>query len=637
MRRVMASSVRVCLAWGAWRGRRRRAFTLLELLVAVGALALVAVGIAAIFEATGRTISAGKRVSAFTTYAGLIERQMRADFASMSRDGFLVIRNEYAGVAQGSADADAVPLFDGDTAPRPRRIDQIMFFSKGPYTTARQALDPAFVARADAARIYYGHGQRDRLSSVGFGEPRFLLPLIDDNNLQPFELPQQRLGNNISGNPNRFASDWILLRHVTLLSPPQNAVRPASSSPNFFGIAWNSPRLRDSRIQSALQPAASSVFRSLVARFPLSTPAVESIWSGELSGSASAVFSSGLIDIAATDLSEVRLVMVTADVFPGGVTDSFFDASANSRPDGRNAGPDGLFRFLPDPGNPQSPRDDEQVIRRMHSWMDDAWPTDATNATPGQRSRIRAELSPVNYLGANDPPVNPAGWNAQLLETIRRANQLMLSSSNFLPRCTEFIVEWSFGNTYPTDSSDPNYVQGLEGQVIWHGMERRTASTQSLGGLSPNNARQVPVAFPYLDGVGSGSNKLSRLSRLWVPWRRVDGQIASGTTAQTPIPPLDERAHLVRTELVHGFGSGQLPASRFAPVNSYFGIVDPTFTPDRDPPGGNGSIENAGDSASPTLAWAWPRLIRVTLSLADPADPTTEQTFQFVFDVPAER
>ena len=74
---------------------RARAFTLVEMVVAIGAVGLVAVGLAAIFNSVGKTVSGGRRVSQLNTYSSLIESQMRRDFQNMSRDGFLVIRQQW--------------------------------------------------------------------------------------------------------------------------------------------------------------------------------------------------------------------------------------------------------------------------------------------------------------------------------------------------------------------------------------------------------------------------------------------------------------------------------------------------------------------------------------------------------------
>ena len=35
-----------------------------------------------------------------------------------------------------------------------------------------------------------------------------------------------------------------------------------------------------------------------------------------------------------------------------------------------------------------------------------------------------------------------------------------------------------------------------------------------------------------------------------------------------------------------------------------------------------------------TIPWAWPKLLRITISLVDPTDPLREQTFQFIIEVP---
>lgn len=55
---------------------------------------------------------------------------------------------------------------------------------------------------------------------------------------------------------------------------------------------------------------------------------------------------------------------------------------------------------------------------------------------------------------------------------------------------------------------------------------------------------------------------------------------------------------------------------------SYFGYYDPTFAPD----------VTSGDP--PSLPWPWPKMIRVTFTLTDPNDPSIEQSFQYVFNVP---
>lgn len=661
MKRIRSILARVGVADAVGASVRPRGFTLIELLVAIGALAFVAVGVAAIFEATGRTISAGKRVSAFSTYANLIEQQMRQDFASMTREGFLVIRNEYAGgrPVVGIDAAPEVELFDGDTRPRARRIDQIMFFAKGSFTTAREPLHPEVIASADSARIYYGHGQKALpIQSVTTGTSRFFEPSLAERPSPPspaepptydIEIERSRLGYNNPGpttllnppNPNRFASSWILMRHVTLLSGPGGA-RKKWPSGDFFGNPFpasnatsSTDGVLDSDAQVSLQPAAASLFRSLQSFVQL--PASGRLAVRDVESQLGPRFGSGLVDIATTDLREIRQIVTTVNrwpVVPASVSGTqvgpdFYNplpAALPDRPliDGDYPGVDGVFRTLVNPQSPYTGADgveDPDVIRRMHAWMDDGWPTATTNSDALRRERMRCESAPPNYVGATTNSSVSTTYSDPLERAYRRADQIMLSSSNFLPRCTEFIVEWSFGKTYPSDPNDVNYVAGRAGQVIWHGMERRTDTRQSINNIvnsgTPADATRIPEVFPYVSDRARWAGRVSAIDSIW---RRRDG--------------LFGRPWPVRTELIHGMDwpRGNNP-SRLEPLTSYFGYVDPTFAPSSAAvPAAQREIPAEG-----TLPWAWPKLIRVTLSLADPGDPSVEQTFQFVFDLPQDR
>jgi hypothetical protein len=68
-------------------------------------------------------------------------------------------------------------------------------------------------------------------------------------------------------------------------------------------------------------------------------------------------------------------------------------------------------------------------------------------------------------------------------------------------------------------------------------------------------------------------------------------------------------------------------------LTSFFGYTDPTIPPPAD--GNNDGRVDGGSPASPT-AWPWPKLIRVTVVLSDPQDPSLESTFQYVFATPSE-
>ncbi|MBL9031864.1 MAG: type II secretion system protein [Phycisphaerae bacterium] len=633
-----------------------RGFTLIELLIGVGALALVAVGVAAIFDATGKTIAAGRRVSNFNTYANLIEQQMRADFASMTRKGFLVVRNQYAdpnldGVVNPNnltpSNPDAVQLFDADERPRLRRVDEIMFFASGRFTSARVPLDPSLVAQADAARIYYGHGQQAFRPASPAPSDRFLLPRLDEANNNNSEIRNSMLGfapNPALGeNPNRYASNWILMRHATLLAPPRTAFQQidnvGQNSPGQFLGGGNLARVRDSDIQIAAQPAASSIFRALSARFPLASAGVQAVRLGNVAAhfeSMHPTFDAGLVDIATCDLTEIRSVVSSVGRQPNQVNDDFFNPARNRGPDGVssaantpagfNQGVDNRFRNY-GAGNAGDP----QVINTMQAWMDDAWPTLSSSGSTGTRQlprRMRAEVAPTNFLGILDPATSGSFAVSDLERAIARADQAMLASSSFLPRCSEFIVEWSFGNTFPADPSATGYVAGRAGQLVWHGLERAASAQQP----SPTNP---PLAEPYDD-----SRVLHRFGQPYLRQVEPPAPPLPGCSSTQNILPL-VATHTVQTQLIHGFAGGTTPAAG-APINSFFGYLDPTFDPEFDPRTGlncrnepNGVLDAENDARSPTIPWAWPKLIRVTLSLADPNDPSLERTYQFVFDVPA--
>jgi prepilin-type N-terminal cleavage/methylation domain-containing protein len=590
--------------------RQLRAFTLLEVMVSVAALAVLAVGIAAVFDVTGRTVTGGRRISAVNAYANLLQQQMQADIEAMTRDGFLVIRNQVPDTnANGVADVpttatpspgivDNVWLHAEDTAPRPRRVDELMFFIKGQFASARDPMHPELVASSDSARVYYGHGER-AMPILGNSYAR---PEVTDTNAHVNG--RARLGTSISpDNPNRYASDWTLLRHVTLLVPradpvelrPSQTSLPPLSGP-AHGIAADDYRWLDSEIQIAGQPAASSIFRALAVQFPINRTTTITNPNGTfinptgfaIRGTNPPQFSSGLIDIATNSLTDIRAIVMTADTWPGGppagfpgtgAGPNFFDPLANNQPDGNNAGLDRKYRRHGTGGN-----SDQFLIQRSQAWMSDAFPTlsDSASNAHSARRRIRYEPVPPNIVGA----ANVSNWGSPLEAAYRRADQAMLASWGFVPHCTEFIVEWSYGNTFPSDPTLSTYIPSRAGELIWHGLERMPDPTNLV--LSDAN---LPLAWPRGNTTGPAAYR--------------------GYWAETIAAP---------SLLIHGVdtanGGTFNPAG---PLMSYFGYIDPRH---------NGTREE------PTRPWPWPAFIRITLSLADPRDPSEEQTFQFVFAVP---
>ncbi len=146
---------------------RSAGFTLTELLVAVAILVVVIIATARIFGTVSKVAGAGEANADILQTAQTIERQIRADIARMSRDGFLVIRNvEVPNNVNASLPG---PLLNGAAAGNAKlRLDQLVFFSEGTFYSTQFAGSKGIVTvggekrypvvQATAARIYYGHG-----------------------------------------------------------------------------------------------------------------------------------------------------------------------------------------------------------------------------------------------------------------------------------------------------------------------------------------------------------------------------------------------------------------------------------------------------------------------------------------------
>ncbi len=543
------------------------AFTLLELLVAIAIIALLAAGVAAIFAAVGDTVSAGKRVSTVNKYSVLMEGVIREDFKRLTRDGFLVIRHELAN------NGNPVSLYRGDPDPRQRRIDEVMFFTRGDYASVRRPMTPGITARSNEARVYIGIGQRriEDLTTLALGT--YLYPALDDLNVdQDARLGAQAVTAGVE-NPNRFASDWTLLRHVTLLVPPA-AGEARTADDLVFDIDPTSfagrQRLRDSDVQIGLQPAAQSIFRvrmddarTLPGGMVAFTPPPASQMVRDSDHSVWPRFSSGLVDVATETLAEIRSVVTSAGLTPfaAQAQQDYFLAT-------------GAFN----PAN-IAQRD---VARK---WMLNAMPGELTDTFgevvhPETLSRIRYEPTPP-LLGIPDSEISNDRERAY-----READQEMLSASAFIPRCTEFIVEWSFGWTN-NNPGDPRF-----GQIQWHGLDR---VEEDIDGDGSTNQRDRVASLFRLQEVRLGPNGTNRDTSELVRIR----QLVLGI-------PIDET---------------------LAYQESVFGYYDPGLIVDTANPA------HADDDD----VWPWPTLIRITMSFADPTDPTIETTTQFVVEITDER
>ena len=584
------------------RRRMHAAFTLVEMLVAVAAIGIIALGLSRLFASTSKTVSVGRRVSVMNEYAGLIERTMRADIQAMSRNGFLVMRHRDVG---GTADNNGVLLYrdERDGFSRRRRVDELMFFVERPTASVRQAVSDAKFPIGSAARVYYGHGLKRELFSAGVADAAAMVPQLNDDNSGAFSFGQPGSSNAVG--PNEFASEWILMRHITALVPPRLSTNaPPSTITGPLANAWP-----DTLVQVGLQPATPSIFRNEVARATSQNIENGAPWARENDPRVVPNVASGLVDVAAMDLEGVRSRILQGNT-PFGNTNEFLPQAT-----GLVVSPS---RFLVD----QNVGDENSVPTYMKKWMAMALPggppvgsgpysfDPATQPGNGGDAeiRMRAESQPPDFTGSR----NLARFAGN--EAYRRADQLMLSASNFVPGCSEFIVEWSFGARFA--DNDPNR---REGEIIWHGLPRyrfpdgdttnfqnanRVADVYRGRDTSTATEAQDQVAQPYI-GYNAGNNSVQPL------------------------------LYPVQSDLIHypigAWNTVNRPWPEGQALYSFFGLVNPTYPPSVTI-NGNTGIDPFASPA--TLPWAWPKLIRVTISLVDPADPSGEQTYQFIFDVP---
>lgn len=265
----------------------RRGFTLAELLVAVSVVIVLTLAIGQVFSAVGRLVSTGSAVSEVDQLARAIERQLREDFASISRmdpaETFFAIRSRVAGDGNGDGAVTALQgeraiyltqedkdadLRDGHT-PYQRnggtkvgravttRLDEMIFLARAPertrYSSAQTFGMEGEPVSSDVARIYYGHGLKPiapravggndfdptaqitttnrpirRLSPDMRDAPIITDPALDASSV---EVQQDLDWGSAFGAPlsrNEFASEFTLLRQPLLLY----GGRAAGGAPN---------------------------------------------------------------------------------------------------------------------------------------------------------------------------------------------------------------------------------------------------------------------------------------------------------------------------------------------------------------------------------------------------------------------
>lgn len=235
-------------------GRRARAllaFTLIEILVAVGVLVIVIVAVAQIFSSASKVSAVAEANAEILQAATALEQQLRTDLANLPENGFMVVQQvEVSARAAGEAGA-----LDASLAGQEIRADQIAFFTRG-YRATTQLIgsqesnfgSPSGVdvvtswsPESAVCRMYYGHGFTASTVPVGLHPFSYL---DKDAPVVPWIGGQVETQRWIDGAAQAAAripairpTNWPLVRLATLLSADGLTGRDYAGRPNFSSLS----------------------------------------------------------------------------------------------------------------------------------------------------------------------------------------------------------------------------------------------------------------------------------------------------------------------------------------------------------------------------------------------------------------
>lgn len=217
---------------------QRRAFTMVELMVAVSLLVVVIAATSRIFGTASKVASLGEANTSVLQETAAIERQLRTDISRIDFDGVLVVQCVAIANNFNQTTNPTAPLLDPSRSPTSIiRCDQLVFFAKGVQDSARfmggQDLGTGNgLARSSSSRVLYGHGTQlpdlvpegptatSRPDPIGF----------DDGSLVPWSFdgigdgPSLDYGYWIGGGGGRTngtqpeAREWTLARQAVLMA-----------------------------------------------------------------------------------------------------------------------------------------------------------------------------------------------------------------------------------------------------------------------------------------------------------------------------------------------------------------------------------------------------------------------------------
>lgn len=271
-----------------------RAFTLVELMLALTIVILLMLGVNTVFRTTVDAVGAGQRLSESTRSQQAAQAVMRSDFdGALADPPFFIIANDQTFMYQNwddfrsngqGGDPENVDLnangvrgeatVPGERVPnyvlnnRSHRIDSVMFFSRGHFRRNTGSPNSAVsdTTAADAF-VWYGHALMPNKSGTTYWGPNDPVTGYD------------KLGGPASWY-GVFAADWVVSRQAILLRDPATLNEPhyrrLTNTPmpymvNLSPLQFNTTASDGSTFQSARYDIAGATLediRSIVANAP---------------------------------------------------------------------------------------------------------------------------------------------------------------------------------------------------------------------------------------------------------------------------------------------------------------------------------------------------------------------------------
>jgi len=497
----------------------RPGFTLTELLVAIGAVAILTVGIGRIFASINGLVSTGIAVAELDQVARTIEQRMREDLEALSDmdadETYIAMRMREIGHPERPIYLTAedrefdiragVSPYDEESRAVYRRLDEIVFIAGG-QTGARSFATAQFddfwteaMPAAEHARIYWGHGLKPKQDpDWPDPEPANRFPADENAQRTPPRLfePDGYFGDRPAGddpselNPtideilgrNEYAADWTLVRHPALLLGPkasgdsQSLIGPfpamsgaVGGLPLGAGAAREyAPFIRDIETFGRVWPALNS-------------------FSGEFNEPGNTetrpdprMLRHGRVDIIAQSLEGVR---------------RFLEGEPQPAPDGDGAevgepaivgwpfenGVGRVGQDLNAGGDWWSELDNETLQQPLWRWPDRASPptkplgqarNDYRDTMQDLRSAIAGTI--IRPLVEIEPPVLDHVRDSAASDEEDPENAVMDNHAVIAPRCSSFEIAWTDGSIAieEWDLNLDGVPEYFPGDRIWYDISR---------------------------------------------------------------------------------------------------------------------------------------------------------------------